>query len=125
MPGVRLAHETLRGQTLVLVHPTKRYRVPYLCPRCNEVHERKTVHLDLDGEGTVIVSPGVFEELREMGLPGLRVMNEVRRPPAQVISVGGSVAVIESRSRMEVQVAGGRLTVLKNKLLAPRRDRYG
>lgn len=119
MAGVRLTHETLRGVTYV-VGTRRRYTVPVLCPKCGTTHTHKTYHLDLDGEGAVIVSPTIFERLREVGLPGLRLENEVLRPPNQSVSIeiGGTPM------QMKVAPANGhrpnRLTVLKNKLLQPR-----
>lgn len=107
MPGVRLTHARLRGGTLVVEHPRIRYVVPYHCLVCGIRHERKTYHLRLDGEGAVIVSETVLEHLREIGLEalGLRVENEVRRPPAQVIAMDGRA------------VRGGRLYVPEGRLV--------
>lgn len=91
MPGVRLTHETLRGVRVTVEHPTRAYRAPLMCPACGTTHRKKTYHLDLDGEGSTIVSPEVLQRLREAGLPGFSISNEVKRPPAQRVSVGGQV----------------------------------
>lgn len=119
MAGVRLGHETLRNGTLVLFHPVKKYKNgPYLCPKCNLAHVNKSYHLDLDDQGTVIVSIGVFNALRELGLPGLTVLNEVAHPPTQNLSVGGAAIAIAPATYEEVK--GNRFTVIKNKLFSPR-----
>lgn len=125
MAGVRLVHDTIRGGTFIVEHPRRRYRVPYLCPACGTVHQRKTYHLAIDGEGAVIVSPKVFERLRESGLPGLQVSNEVRNPPTIRLEIGNEVKVFEPQGVARAGDRLPRLTVLRNKLLQPRRKPYG
>lgn len=88
MPGVRLKHPTLKSCTFTVIH-TRRYVVPLLCPVCGHPHERKTYHLNLDSEGAVIVSQTVFERLKEIGLAGMQLANEVLVPPP--LTVGGAL----------------------------------
>ena len=57
-----------------------------VCPTCHTVHERKTYHLNLDDTGAVIVSPVVFERLKEIGLAGLEIVNEVAKPPPLIVT---------------------------------------
>jgi len=114
MPGVRIRHETERGVPIAVVHPTKLLKNPVLCRRCQTVHVNKTIHLDLDGEGTTIVSPEALKLLREAGMPGLSIENEVGAPPAQTISLEGPPGVFTQT----VHEYGGkhrRLYVMKNK----------
>lgn len=85
MAGIRLRHPTLRSG-LYLVKHYRRYKYPMVCPTCHTVHLRKTYHLNLDESGAVIVSSIVFERLKEIGLAGLEIENEVLKPPALVVS---------------------------------------
>lgn len=124
MAGVRLGHDTARNQTVVLFHPVKRYKNgPYLCPKCGTAHVFKSYHLDFDDQGTTIVSIGVFNALRELGLPGLTIMGEVLKPPPQHLSMGGQTIVGELVTAEEFK-RGNRLSVLKNKIFAPRIKQY-
>ncbi len=111
--GVRLFHESLRNCVYVVVHPTKGYKHPYLCPTCNKQHERKSIHLNLDSEGSVIVSSGVLEDLRQAGMPGLTIANEVTNPPMQTLFMGSQAHAFEIQ---EVDVGGKKLKVVKRKL---------
>lgn len=124
MAGVRVIHDDLRGVPYTVAHPTRKYREPYLCPACRKVHTHKTYHLDLDGEGAAIVSSEVFQRLREAGMPGLTLANEVKSPPAQHIRLKeGAVVGVFADAVQEYHYQGKtrRLHVLKNRLLAPRR----
>ncbi len=111
--GVRLFHESLRNCTYVVVHPTKVYKPPHLCPTCNKHHERKSIHLNLDSEGSVIVSAGVLKDLQQAGMPGLSISNEVKDPPMQTLFMGSQPHVFEVQ---EVDVEGTKLKVMKRKL---------
>lgn len=99
MAGIRLSHETVRNARMALTHPTQKlkarfdhYGKPVGCYACGGlVHERKTYHLDFDGEGTCIVSKEIFDELSKYGLEhfGLKLENEVEAPPTQVVRLQG------------------------------------
>jgi hypothetical protein len=125
MAGVRLGHESLRNTTYVIFHPYQKYKVPYICGKCNTTHKFKAYHLDLDDQGAVIVSHGVFNALRAVGLPGLRVLNEVEKPPPQHLSFGATEVVAALVSADDAKKSFGRLTVIKNKLIQPRSKPYG
>ena len=88
MPGVRIRHVSLRGVTVTVLHH-RPYRTPVLCSLCKVAHEHKTYHITLDGEGTAIVSPRVLARLKEVGLPGFTVENEVPAPPPMTLSMNG------------------------------------
>ena len=124
MAGVRLRHKRLTNVNWVVMHPTRKYQRPFDCPVCKNVHFHKTYHIKIGADGTAIVSPDVFQRLRESGLPELEVVNEVSSPPAQTVGMD-PVPVIEG-PRYEVSEAapGGRLSVLRNRLLTPRVKRY-
>lgn len=104
MAGIRLHHPTLRGGVYIVKH-LRRYPVPLICPTCKETHFQKTYHLNLDAEGFCIVSPVVLERLKEVGLAGLEVMNEVKRPPPITLNIPGAIhnsfRVFEMTSRGE------------------------
>lgn len=115
MPGVRVRHDTERGVPIAIVHPTRKLKNPVLCRKCRLVHQFKTVHLDLDSDGATIVSVETLALLKQAGLPGLIIENEVEKPPAQKVALEGPPGVFTQT----VHEYGGkhkRLYVLKNKL---------
>jgi hypothetical protein len=120
MAGVRIRHDSLRHGTLAVEHPTKPYKVPYLCPKCQIVHKNKVIHVYLDNEGYGIVSVEVLELLRQSGMPGLTYENVVENPPTQGITVDPNVKPAErDTARVTPYQYDGtfkRLHVLKNRL---------
>ena len=57
-----------------------------ICHHCGRPHECKTYHLQLDGEGTVMVSTRIWERLRGLfDCGGFEKVNVVSKPPAQGI----------------------------------------
>lgn len=92
MAGIRIVHDTLRNGWLVVHHPTKKYVVPYICPRCKETHLNKAIHIWLDHQGTSIVSEEVHELLRQSGMPGLTFSNVVVNPPPQYVGPGATTS---------------------------------
>lgn len=89
MPGIRLHHESLTAPATVAVECVRGYKQPYQCPLCGLTHDFKTVHLNLDGKGDVIVSKGVWDDLKDVpGLP-FTVANEVKKPPMVTLSLDG------------------------------------
>lgn len=90
MAGVRIQHPTAKNG-LFLVKHIRAYPHPLYCERCQEFHVRKTYHLELDADGCVIVSPVVLERLKEIGLAGFRILNEVKNPPAITIGIPGVI----------------------------------
>lgn len=95
MPGVRLRHLDYANCTVTVPIPHRPYPVPFLCPTCNKTHEVKTYHLTVDDHGTVIVSTTILERLREVGLAGFTVENEVKNPPPIRLSMNGQVHVFD------------------------------
>lgn len=94
MAGVRLHHSSLASCT-VAVEAVRSYKQPFACPLCAVTHQFKTVHLTLDNSGDVIVSKQVWLELKDLpGLP-LEAMNDVKKPPALVLSMNGGVQAVE------------------------------
>jgi hypothetical protein len=56
------------------------------CRLCGHPHEYKTYHLQLDGEGTIIVSTTIWENMRKLfDHGGFEEVNVVAKPPAQGI----------------------------------------
>lgn len=87
MPGVRIRHHTRRNQQLPVPLLHKPFLDPHECHACNAWHPCKVLHLDLDGEGAVMVSPEIWADLqRTANCGGFRVVNEVAKPPAQNIA---------------------------------------
>lgn len=99
MSGVRLHHPTFRaaeGTTLTYVVElpltftvTKvggRDRGATPCPRCDKPHRNKSIHLDIDAQGDVIVAPAIYETLQTIPtMAGLELVNEVKNPPPLLI----------------------------------------
>jgi len=88
--GIRLVHDTLSNAFVAVEHPTMKYkrgwkRVSYDCPRCLKSHDRKTIHLDLDADRTVVVSKEAFKLINEAGRPGFSIVGDEPNPPEQVI----------------------------------------
>lgn len=131
MPGgVRLVvtDPDLRGRVYLVEHPTRKYIVPKICADCNVVHVKKTYHLRPDPfDGSIIVSPEIFERLREAGLPKMEVANAVLSPPVQRVGIHAPVSRVDEAVLAEA--SGGRLAVYKNRLTTPRKikkvKRYG
>lgn len=87
MPGIRLHHESLTAPATVAVECARGYRQPYQCPLCGTTHMHKTVHLNLDNKGDVIVSKGVWEDLKDVPDLPFTVANEVKKPPKVLLSL--------------------------------------
>lgn len=89
--GIRIHHESARNCT-VAVEAHRAYANPegYMCPLCGVVHFHKMVHLNLDNNGDVIVSKGVWNtDLKDLPMSPFTVTNEVKKPPKHVLSLDG------------------------------------
>ena len=101
--GHRLQHSHLRFGLFTVPIPW----IPidkgkgYLCPTCQVTHMVKTIHLQLDSDGTVIVSQGVYERLKKAGLEthGLTRIGTVLNPPTLGIARGKTRAQIDAENR--------------------------
>jgi hypothetical protein len=88
--GIRLRHPSLRSAVFTVIHH-RRYTVPFACPACGTLHERKTYHLELDSNGEVVVSREIHERLRELrALPLVTVGPELNPQPI-TIQIGGPI----------------------------------
>jgi len=117
--GFRIQHRTLRGSNgvnpIVAVGiRTRPYPQPRLCPTCGIGHNWKHIHLQLDSNGTCLVSEGVFTSLGRAGAiqfsrPGsvsrgaiFDFVQEDDSPPPQSMSLGyGPPASNGSNPRIE------------------------
>lgn len=94
MPGIRVQHPTQRNVRYTVVDSTVPYPEPYHCTPpefggCGSVHLFKTHHLNLDETGSVIVSTGVYDRIKNrLAIDGFATVNEVQKPPR--IGVGFS-----------------------------------
>lgn len=134
MAGIRVIHDTLRNGTLTVIHPTKRYKIPYTCPRCKVVHTHKAIHIWLGNDGAAIVSEEAYELLRQSGMPGLTFSNVVDNPPPQTIGMGEAASQahreqIERESEpVTVSEYDGqlpRLYTILNRIFVPKGDKNG
>lgn len=88
MAGIRVQHPTQKNVRYVVVEPNIPYQEPYQCTPpefggCGGVHLFKTHHLNLDDNGAVILSQGVYDRIKErLALDGFTTVNEVKKPPA-------------------------------------------
>jgi hypothetical protein len=58
------------------------------CRLCGHPHQCKTYHLQLDGEGTVIVSTTIWAHMRKLfDHGGFEAVNVVAEPPAQGLTI--------------------------------------
>lgn len=78
------------------------YPQAYDCNACKKTHQRKAIHLRLDGNGDVIVAPAIYEELKTVFMAGLEVVNEVASPPPLMIG-----AVDKDKERIVEQPLSG------------------
>lgn len=91
--GIRIRHKTLKGVMLVVRDIDRPFDKPpgYEfpdCTICENPHECKTYHLQLDDEGAIIVSPTIYDNLMKLDdRGGFYMVNTVAKPPTQVIQV--------------------------------------
>lgn len=96
MPGIRVQHPTQRSVRYTVVESDKPYPEPYTCTPpefggCGSVHLFKTHHLNLDGQGAVIVSTGVYDRIKQrLAIDGFVETNEVKKPPAMGIGMSAN-----------------------------------
>lgn len=99
--GHRLQHATLRFGMFTV--PLVWIPIPggYDCPTCQVKHMVKTTHLQLDSDGTVIVSQGVYENLKKAGLDVFELtrIGTVLNPPTLGVARGKSRAQIDAENR--------------------------
>lgn len=87
MPGIRVQHPTQRNVRYTVVDSNVPYPEPYHCTPpefggCGSVHLFKTHHLNLDETGSVIVSTGVYDRIKNrLAIDGFATVNEVQKPP--------------------------------------------
>ena len=130
MSGIRLHHPSFRaaeGTTLTYVVElplsftvTKeggRDRSAEPCPRCAKPHRNKSLHLDIDANGDVIVAPAIYAQLQTVPtMAGLEMVNEVKSPPPLFIG-----AVPKDKSRIvEAPLSG----LPAADLITPASNRY-
>lgn len=76
---------------------------PDMCPTCKVTHMVKTVHLQLEPGGTVIVSSGVYQDLQKAGLDNfdLEYVKAVRNPPPLRLGRKGTTrAEVDYKNRL-------------------------
>lgn len=93
MSGIAVRHDTERNVMFTMVDGSRVYSKPLPCLVCGRIHTHKTYHLELDGEGTVIVSQEVLVRMKAIhaiDAPGapFRYLSEVQKPPPRVIGIG-------------------------------------
>lgn len=108
MAGVRLHHPTLASCAYVVELPQPFHSgLPKMCPTCLKAHASKSLHLRLDANGDVFVTPGVLKELRKVFMAGLEVANEVPKPPPMMLGAVDQpkLYVVEQRLNMSLTAA--------------------
>jgi hypothetical protein len=103
MAGVRLHHPELRNCTYTVTNYAVPLKAPMFCWACSGgtegasprtvVHTFKTIHLDIDAVGDVVVAEGVFEMMQRTGLlKNLAAMKGIAKPDKTIIEVGAANA---------------------------------
>lgn len=89
--GVRVVHDTARSGIVTVPNLSRPFPQPQACPSCQVVHQVKTYHINVNADGAAIVSPTVFQGLKQAGafVSGFRVDAHVPEPPKQVIGYDG------------------------------------
>lgn len=87
----RLPPESAYGR-LIIVRDVTRPLPPNkdrgVCRLCGRPHDCKTYHLQLDGDGTTLVSETIWAQLQKLyDRGGFELCNEVKEPPTQSIVV--------------------------------------
>jgi len=108
--GIRIRHKTLKG-VLLVVRDQKRpipnphnYKLP-ICSSCMVPHDVKTYHLQLDDEGTIIVSKTVYERLSALDdRAGFETSNTVNSPPTQTLQIPIAKKLIQAFDPVKEQV---------------------
>jgi hypothetical protein len=101
--SVRLRHPSLQDVNFNVVH-YRRYRAPFYCANCREIHTLKTYHLRLDSHGEVVVSDVIYERLAELdGLP-LRKVGKAKPKPMRLVlpPAGAEVPMEQTESTLYV-----------------------
>ena len=88
MAGVRIHHVNEINCVYTLMDGNRPYTQPVECGQCHLIHNFKTYHINLDGEGFAIVSTEVWEMLQRIPTNPFTLMNEVANPPPIVLKVG-------------------------------------
>lgn len=100
MAGIRIQHPSQRNVRFTVVEKENPYRTPYQCTPpamggCGAMHLFKTHHLNLDETGSAIIGDVLYHKIKhKLVLNGFVEQNEVLKPPAIGISVGGGVAAV-------------------------------
>lgn len=87
MPSLRLHHDSLVAPAVVAVECARGYRQPYQCPLCGQTHQHKTVHLRLDGNGDVLVTKEVWDDLKDVPDLPFTQNSTKRKPPKVTLSL--------------------------------------
>jgi hypothetical protein len=86
--GLRIRHAEVTNRILTIVDRSRPYTVPLACDVCGVTHLWKTYHIELDDEGSAIVSPEAWAMIERIPAHGFSFTNEVRHPPAKTIGLG-------------------------------------
>lgn len=104
--GHRIRHKTQMFGMYLIPLLEKPFPKPDLCPTCKVVHNCKTVHLHLEGNGTCIISQGVLESIGSYRLEihGFEYDQVVVEPPP--------LNLAQYKSRAEADHANRAITIL-------------
>jgi hypothetical protein len=112
-----LHHPQFSSCTFVVELPTAFENAqPHRCPSCSQpnapkFHDRKSIHLHLDENGDVFVTPGVLETLKTVFLAGMEIVNEVEKPPMQKIGAVDRPQTLVVEKRLNQDQNGEQLYV--------------
>jgi len=90
--SIRIRHKTLRGIMMIVrdrARPLSNVGMGLrpVCKVCGSEHTHKTYHFQLDDEGCVLVSTGIYDNLCHMyDKAGFDIADVIHDPPAQLIT---------------------------------------
>jgi hypothetical protein len=111
MPGVRLHHPSLRNCVYTITNYAVPLVAPMFCWQCSGgpegasprtvIHEYKTLHLNIDAVGDVVVAEGIYDLMERNGLlEDLKATKGIGKPDPMRIGMGEAfVPVTVDRER--------------------------
>lgn len=73
-----------------------------ICPTCRVHHPVKTLHLYLDDTGSALVSDGVLDLLRSVGMDGFTQVGNTDKPPPLKLGSGQGRTEMDYENRSQV-----------------------
>ncbi len=96
---IRFVGAEVPDNALIIVRDITRPFTPapdQICRLCHRPHDCKTYHIQLNGDGTALVSTTIWKHLSLLyDDGGFELVNTVKEPPAQKIAMPTAVAKVK------------------------------